>query len=141
MDTISIAADGGARPLAGGKRGGYRIRSVDEKRRIVEESLAEGAPVAKVARCHDMNVNQLFGWRKQYAEGGLGPVRVVKAPRLLAVRVEEPIECKTPAATTAAPLAAAGWIEIERAGRYRVRLHGAVDRVALATVLEVLSGR
>jgi transposase len=143
MDTIAVGTDAGARPAARGKRGSYRTHSVEQKRRIVEESLAGGASVSRVARRHDLNTNQLFTWRKRYAEGRLGPVAVANAPRLLAVRVEEaePTERKTHLATTAAPVTETGWIEIERAGRYRVRLHGAVDRVALATVLEVLSGR
>ena len=141
MDTIAVVADIGARAAARGKRGRYRIRDVEEKRRIVEESLTSGASVAKSARRHDMNANQLFNWRRQYAEGRLGPVGVANAPRLLAVRVEEPTEHENGCATAAVPAAEIGWIEIRDAGRYQVRLHGAIDRAALATVLEVLSGR
>jgi len=147
MDTISVEGDARRRPTTSGKRGRYVSRSVEEKRRIVEESLTSGASVARVARRHDLNANQLFGWRKQYSEGHFGPVAVSAAPALLAVRVEEPTERKTHPATTATATATAtaaaetGWIEIECAARYRVRLHGAVDRVALATVLEVLAGR
>jgi transposase len=141
MDTIAVVADTGTRRAAGRKRGSYRTHSVDEKRRIVEESLTDGASVSRVARRHDLNTNQLFTWRKQYAEGRLGPVAVANAPKLLAVRVEESAERPTRPATTAMAAAEVGWIEIECATRYRVRLHGAVDRIALATVLEVLSGR
>ena len=36
-------------------------RSVEEKRRIVEETLSEGASVARVARGHGINANQVFG--------------------------------------------------------------------------------
>ncbi|MBM3654025.1 MAG: transposase, partial [Alphaproteobacteria bacterium] len=32
----------------------------DEKRRIVDESLKEGASIAEVARRHELNANQLF---------------------------------------------------------------------------------
>jgi transposase len=143
MDTIGVGTDAGTRPAARGKRGNYRTHSLEDKRRIVEESLAGGASVSRVARRHDLNTNQLFTWRKRYVEGRLGPVGVANAPRLLAVRVgeAEPTERKAPLATTAAPEAEGGWIEIECVGRYRVRLHGAVDRVALAAVLEVLSGQ
>jgi Transposase len=37
--------------------------SVAERRRIVEEILAPGASVARVARAHGVNANQVFGWR------------------------------------------------------------------------------
>ncbi len=141
MDTISGEGDARRRPTTSGKRGRYVSRSVEEKRRIVEESLTSGASVARVARRHDLNANQLFGWRKQYSAGRFGPVAVSAAPALVAVRVEEPTERKTHPAATATAAAETGWIEIECAARYRVRLHGAVDRVALATVLEVLAGR
>src|SRR5216117_3082835 len=49
-----------------------RQRSIEEKRRIVEETLAAGASVARVARRHAVNANQVFYWRKKYREGGLG---------------------------------------------------------------------
>ena len=49
-----------------------RRRSVEEKRRIVEETLEAGASVARVARRHAVNANQLFRWRKKYREGRLG---------------------------------------------------------------------
>ena len=41
-------------------------RSIAEKRRIVEETLVEGAAVARVARAHGINANQVFGWRRLY---------------------------------------------------------------------------
>jgi len=47
-------------------------RSVAEKRRIVEETLAAGASVARVARAHNVNANQVFHWRKLYQAGRLG---------------------------------------------------------------------
>src|SRR5437667_11024020 len=47
-------------------------RSIAEKRRIVEETLVEGASVARVARAHGVNANQVFGWRRLYLAGRLG---------------------------------------------------------------------
>jgi transposase len=47
-------------------------RSVEEKRRIVEETLETGTSVARVAWRHAINANQVFNWRKKYREGGLG---------------------------------------------------------------------
>ena len=47
--------------------GGRRRRSWtrDEKRRIVEESLEDGASIAEVARRHELNANLLFTWRRK----------------------------------------------------------------------------
>src|SRR6267154_6189531 len=63
-----------------------RRRSVDEKRRIVEETLEAGASVARVARRHAVNANQVFYWRKKYREGRLGKGR---SSSLLPVEVSE----------------------------------------------------
>jgi transposase len=57
------------------KREARRRRSVEEKRRIVEETLEAGASVARVARRHAVNANQVFYWRKKYREGRLGENR------------------------------------------------------------------
>jgi len=46
-----------------------RRRSVDEKRRIVEKTLEPGASVARVARAHGLNANQVFAWRRQHRQG------------------------------------------------------------------------
>jgi transposase len=54
------------------KRIARRRRSIEEKRRIVEETLEAGASVARVARRHAVNANQVFYWRKKYREGRLG---------------------------------------------------------------------
>jgi transposase-like protein len=43
-----------------------RFRTVEEKRRIVEEALEPGASVARVARAYRANANLLFGWRRLY---------------------------------------------------------------------------
>jgi transposase len=140
MDTNAVATHGSSELGGVRRRGSYRRRTLEEKRRIVEESLGAGTSIAKLARRHDMNANQLFTWRKQYAEGLLGPVAMPVTPSLLSVRVDEPRQEHAGARTSVAS-AVAGWIEIECTAPYRVRLHGAVDRVALLTVLEVLSGR
>jgi transposase len=38
------------------------------KREIVEASFAPGASVSVVARQYDVNTNQVFGWRKRFAD-------------------------------------------------------------------------
>lgn len=56
-----------------------RSWTLDEKRRIVDESLEDGASIAEIARRHDLNANQLFTWRRQFrvapaAPKALGPI-------------------------------------------------------------------
>ena len=44
--------------------GGRRRWSLDDKARIVEETLAPGAVVSEVARRHGLTPQQVFGWRR-----------------------------------------------------------------------------
>ena len=60
-------------------------RSIAEKRRLVEETLVEGASVARIARARGVNANQLFGWRRLYLNGRLGEQKPTM--KLLPVRV------------------------------------------------------
>ncbi len=70
MDTYIQAGDGTAAGPAksAAKR---QHRTVAEKRRIVEETLVEGASVARIARAHGVNANQVFYWRTLYRKGRL----------------------------------------------------------------------
>jgi len=51
--------------------GRRRRWSVEAKRRIVEESLAEGVTASSVARRHGISPAHLFLWRKAHRESGL----------------------------------------------------------------------
>ena len=46
-------------------------RSLDERKRIVEEALASGVSVAAVARRHGLNANLIFKWIRRSREGPL----------------------------------------------------------------------
>ena len=109
-----------------------RRRSIEEKRRIVEETLDAGASVARVAQRHAINANQVFAWRKSYREGRLG-----KSSKLLPVTVSDIPErkCRRVGSTSVA----VGTMEI-KLPRGTVRIAGAVDVVALREVLECLAG-
>ena len=63
MDTNSKAV------VAAKRRGAYRHHPLALKRSIVEETLQPGASVARIARQHGINANQVFLWRKAYREG------------------------------------------------------------------------
>ena len=124
-------------------RGSSRVRrhwTVNEKRRIVEESLSSGRSMASLARDHDLNANQLFYWRKQYSAGQLCEDEFTERPRsvqLLPISVadDEPlaaeqIKTSTPHLT----------MNIEIPGRALVSLEGAIDAMFIRTVLEGLRG-
>lgn len=68
QQAIQLRGSGSKPWLLAGRR---RFRTVEEKRRIVEETLVPGASVARVARAHGVNANQVFGWRQLYRQGRL----------------------------------------------------------------------
>jgi transposase len=122
-----------------GKECKRRYRTVEEKRQVVEETLQPGASVARVARAHGMNANQLFGWRRLYQQGrlerkadempGLLPVRVIGATVTEAERSTGTPTRRTPS----------GMIHVELP-KGQLRIAGRVDAEALRVVLEKLLG-
>jgi len=120
-------------PLATVKR---QLRSVEEKRRIVEETLAEGASVARVARAHGVNANQVFGWRRLYRAGRLGGGGAVK---LLPVSVSEnsPLPIVSPRREHPVAMPVPGTIHIELR-HAQVRIEGGADPALLRVLLECL---
>ena len=109
-----------------------RRRSAEERRKIVEETLQPGASVARVARRHEVNANQVFHWRKLYREGRLGSVAATK---LLPVQVTD--ERSVGDAETDGIAGRLGTMEI-RLPKGTLRIAGAVDVVALRAVIECL---
>ena len=113
-----------------------RRRSVEEKRRIVEETLEAGASVARVARRHAINANQVFYWRKQYREGRLGKV---SSSSLLPVTISEIPTNKSGQVRGVAPGCTSGTMDIQLP-KGQLRVTGNVGAEALRTVLEYLRG-
>ena len=133
--------------LVAGKR---RKRSALERRRIVEETLAPGASVARVARGHGINANQVFAWRKLHLAGKLvdrAEPAVSSSQRLLPVTVsaaERPSEIAATATPNVAPArcvsqlsAASIQIQFPKA---LVRVEGIADSATLRLILECLRG-
>lgn len=110
-----------------------RRRTIKERRDIVEETLVPGALVARVARRHDVNANQVFYWRKLYREGRLG---ISLATPLLPVRVKPERPTKT---LDDNALLSSGTMEVKLL-RGTLRIAGSVDVLALRAVLECLAG-
>lgn len=126
-----------AEPPSQSKRRRY---SIAEKRRIVEESFEPGTSVARVARAHGVNANQVFGWRRLYQRGRLGAAApVLPAAKLLPVTIAEPPVPATP--TMARPTVPAslptGAIHLQ-VPRGRVRIEGAVDPEAVRVILQCM---
>ncbi|HLY97181.1 MAG TPA: transposase [Sideroxyarcus sp.] len=109
-------------------------RSIAEKRRIVEETLAAGVSVARVGRAHGVNANQVFQWRRLYRAGRLGgtPATV----KLLPVSVEAPT---APTTQQAAVEPASGAIHV-KLGHAQIRIEGSADPALVRMVLESLRG-
>src|SRR5271169_4969803 len=105
-------------------------RSIAEKRRIVEETLVEGASVARVARAHGVNANQVFGWRRLYLAGRLGEQE--PGIKLLPVRVSE-----SKAAPVAVEHRQSGTIHI-KLRQAQVRIEGSADPALVRVLLECL---
>jgi len=110
-----------------------RRRTIKERRDIVEETLVPGASVARVARRHEVNANQVFYWRKLYREGRLG---ISIATPLLPVKVKTERPTKT--LPENGPMLSSGTMEI-KLSRATLRIAGSVDVLALRAVLECLA--
>jgi transposase len=111
-----------------------RRRTIKERRDIVEETQVPGASVARVARRHDVNANQVFYWRKLYREGRLG---LSMTSQFLPVKVAAERLAETVKGDDSRLLS--GTMEI-KLPRGTLRIAGSVDMVALRTVLECLAG-
>jgi len=106
---------------AGPKR--RRHWSTEQKRAIVAESLAPGAVVTKIARRAEIGPGRIYRWRRQLGAGN-DFARVLIAP------VGDGAGCP------AAPA-----IEIEFAGKARVRIPASIPAGLAAAVVKALSAR
>lgn len=127
MDTLGEATQ------VGTGKGKKLRRTIKEKRDIVEETLVAGASVARVARRHGVNANQVFYWRKLFREGRLG---ISMNPQLLPVKVAA--ERTTQPVKNDDRSLSSGTMEIAFP-KGRLRIAGSVDVVALRVVLESLA--
>ncbi len=95
-----------------------------------------GASVARIARAHGVNANQVFAWRRKYQQG---PLSVRKqTPRLLPVRVTGASVEMSPSESAPGANPPSGTIQIELA-RATLRIRGSADLDALRTALEILA--
>jgi transposase len=119
------------------RKGGRRQRfPAEQKRRIVEATLAPGASVARVARAFEVNANQVFAWRRAYKQGlledrGSGGVKLL------------PVQISSEAADEALSIAEAsshrsGAIHMEFPGKALLTVEGTPSTESLRIILETL---
>jgi transposase len=115
--------------------------SIEEKLRILGQSVAPGSSVSLVCRMHGISSGQLYTWRKQFRTGELtgfapvavladAPVEQLPGPAMAPDRTA-PVIC--------AEAAALGMIEVELPSGVKLRLKGNVEEAALRRVLSALS--
>lgn len=106
-----------------------RSWALEEKRRIVDESLEDGASIAEVARRYDLNANQLFTWRRQF---GVEPTALQELAPILPVTItpDTPTEYSAPGST--------GQMEIVLAEGDRIIVRSDVKTAALSRVVKAL---
>ena len=110
--------------LTGAER--RRRWSAEQKRAIVAQSLAPGAVVNEVARRADICPGQIYRWRQEFRAGAGGFAQVLIAPpEMAAVQASD----GEPA------------IELEFAGKVRVRIPGSVPADLAAAVVKALARR
>ncbi len=107
---------------------------LEDRLRIVRETLEPGVVVQTVADRHGVSTGQLYTWRKQMlatAMAGFAPVEVVP----------EPPPALPPPSTAAAVVETTGSLEIVLPSGASIRVTGAVDLAMLRLVLAELGGR
>jgi transposase len=105
--------------------------SLQDKLRIVEETMQPGVTVTDVARRHGLAPSVVFTWRRLAREGRLGDA----GPAFMPVAIT-PVPAQAPPATS--PAWRTGLIEIVLGRGRRIRVDREVDAEALRRVLQVL---
>ena len=108
--------------------------SEEFKRSVVEQSYLPGTSVARLARNHDINANQIFAWRKLFRDAALPTIAGIDVA-LIPVTLSDPI-VTVPSVTPSKPSdgATRGIIEID-VGKTRLTIRGTPDASVLEAVL------
>jgi len=123
--------------LTGSER--RRRWSVEEKLRILAQSVAPGSSASLACRLHGISSGQLYTWRRQFRTGeltGFAPVLVAPPADELSAATA-PMDLAPPVGAADRP--AGGVIEVELPSGVKLRITGAVDAVMLRQVLSGLS--
>jgi len=120
--------------------GGRRRWSVDDKARIVEETLVAGAVVSEIARRHGLSPQQLFGWRRaarRSVGNGADPGQQRFVPAVVEQPTPEPVGEQRKPRRAGRVGGETGIIEIEIGG-VTVRVGRGVEAKTVAAVIRVL---
>ena len=123
-------ADGAVEIITGRER--RRRWSVEDKLKIVAETLEPGASVNQIAARHDVYPGLLFTWRRQMRSGKLAAQR---KPLFFPVQTHDAGLSAMPAQRGSS---ASRQIEIELSNGSRVRVEEGVSLTALRRVLAAL---
>ncbi|WP_198346104.1 IS66-like element accessory protein TnpA [Burkholderia ubonensis] len=114
-----------------------RRHPMEWKRAIVAQTFEPGASVARVARENNINANQVWAWRRLYAQGLL--TNELNPEAMLPVVIDESTVLSAPAplpidapVTTSMSL---GSIQIQH-GKTSIRIEGTPDSAVLRSVLD-----
>ena len=112
--------------------------SIEEKLRVLAQSVAPGSSPSLTCRLHGISSGQLYTWRKQFRTGeltGFIPVTVGSDPMSQLSPPGAVFDAPEPSAVHRS----AGLIEVELTSGVKLRLTGEVDETALRRVLSALS--
>lgn len=119
--------------------------STEEKMRIVAEALVPGAKVTAVARRNRVASSLVFTWRRLARAGQLGiePEPVLVPVRIATRGASQPSvpALRDPKRSMPSSGRRGGLIEIDLAGRRRVRVDAQFDAEALSRALDLLERR
>ena len=112
-----------------------RTWSLDEKRSICRETLAPGVSVARVARRHGLNANQIFNWLRdpRFAPPADQAPPFADDPVFLPVAVAADVPVAGVSVTAPAP---GSPLRIELSGGHRVVVDGGYDAERLGRLLK-----
>jgi|SRR5580700_5386633 transposase len=104
--------------------------SEEQKQAIVAASFAPGAVVCEVARRAEVSSGQIYRWRQELraAASGFSQVLIAPAESTVSTTTNEP-NCSEPA------------IEIEFAGKARMRIPGSIPAELATAVVKALARR
>ena len=127
MDTST----GEVRKNTSARSGKRRMRTFEEKRRIVEEVLRGHESVALVARRHEVNANLVFSWKRQYEKGLLEPSGTALVP----------VKVRKQSVTARSSRTADECVEIELGAGKCLRLRGELALTMLDRLVAALCER
>ena len=101
----------------------------EQKRAIVAASLEPGAVVADVARRAEVGADQIYRWRQQFARSDRFAQVLIAPPEATSARTANEAVCAEPV------------VEIEFAGKTRVRIPASIPVPLAASIIKALARR